>query len=87
MKVLKSLYGAELVAYSVQQLFSLYEIIQQLQVEQYKTLLRESLQDILTTQKENPLLNSIEMLQFCIDNNILVQEMKNFHFDTKLKIL
>jgi hypothetical protein len=32
MKVLKSLYGAELVAYSVQELFSLYEIIQELQI-------------------------------------------------------
>ena len=32
MKVLKSLYGAELVAYSVQELFSLYEIIQELHI-------------------------------------------------------
>jgi len=87
MKVLKSLYGAELVAYSVPELFALYEIIQHLQVEEYKSLLTESLHEILTTQKENPLLNSIELLEFCINNNILVQEMKNFHFDTKLKIL
>lgn len=87
LKVLKSLYGAELVAYSVPELFSLYEVIQQLQIDEYKSLLKESLQEILTSQKDNPLLNSIELLEFCINNNILVQEMKNFHFDTRLKIL
>jgi hypothetical protein len=27
------------------------------------------------------------MLEFCLQNDILAQELKNYHFDTKLKIL
>lgn len=80
-KVLRSLYGDELKVHNVRELDEVYEIIQFLEIQDYK-------QNIVEYIEAHPdLMDELELLEFCYKNNLLKEEIKAYHYKKKLSTL
>ena len=79
--VLRSLYGGELEEVSMESLEGLYQVISFLQIQEYEHALARE----ITTRPE--LLNSIDVLAFCLKNNFQRKQLSDHHVKDNLQVL
>lgn len=79
--MLRALYGEELYTFNVKELEELYGVIDFLEIKEYKNNIHEYI------KSHEELMDSLELLELCFKNNVLVEEMKEHHFSMNLEML
>lgn len=85
--VLKGLYGGELTATSTQELDDLLRIIQYLDIQEFKDNIEKGLIALHLCDPDNSPLNSIDMIEFCLKNNVLKEYICDVHYRSNLRTL
>ena len=85
--VLRALYDGQLECSSVSELVQLYNIIEQLQVEEYKVKVERAIRQLIKDRGENSPFSSIELTDFCLDHRVCQAEALQFHLEGGLKVL